>query len=218
MLDRRHFLGGACASLCLPDMASANIRTPPNGRLGFSVFREGREIGVHQLTFERAGDGWTIEVMIDFAIRLGPIPVFRYEHRAIERWSETSFQSVDAQTNNDGKRLTVRAQRLAKAVSVDSSNQGKYDAPAMALPSTHWNRRMLDVPFFNTQTGELLSSAVTPKGDGFVETASGRKINVRRFEIVGNLKLETCYDDQQTWAGLQFNAEDGSQIVYKRQD
>lgn len=218
MLDRRHFLGGACAGLCLPSRASANIRTPESRRLDFSVFREGREIGAHNLTFDRADDGWTIAVMIDLAIKLGPVPLYRYEHRATERWSGANFQSLDAQTNDDGKKLTVRAQRLASAIRVESSNQGKYEAPMTALPSTHWNRRMLDVPFFNTQTGELMSSVVSPKGNGAVETASGRKINVRRFEIAGNLTLETWYDEQQTWAGLQFKARDGSQIIYKRQD
>ena len=218
MLDRRHFLGGTCASLVLPQTASANIRVPEGGRLAFAVLRVGSDIGEHVVAFERAGEGWTIAVAIDLAIKLGPVPVFRYEHRATERWSGAGFQSVEAQTNDDGKRLTVKARRLASAIGVESTGQGNYEAPAAALPSTHWNRRMLDVPFFNTQTGQLMSSAVTPRGGGAVETASGRKINVRRFEIAGPITLETFYDEQQTWAGLQFKARDGSQILYKRKD
>ena len=218
MLDRRLFLGGACASLWLSEAASANPRTPDGGRLAFSVLREGADIGAHVVTFARNGDDLTIRVAIDLVVRLGPVPLYRYEHRATEIWNGTSFRSLEAQTNDDGKRMTVKAQRLANAVSVESSNKGTYEAPANALPSTHWNRRMLDGPFFNTQTGELLSNAVTPRGATTVETVSGRKISVRRFEIVGLIKLETWYDDQQTWAGLQFKGQDGSQIVYKRQD
>ena len=218
MLDRRLFLGGACASLCLPEAASANLRIPEGGRLAFSVLREGSDIGAHVVTFARSGDEVTVQVAIDLVVRLGPVPVYRYEHRATEIWNGAAFRSLDAQTNDDGKRLTVKAQRLANAVTVESSNKGNYDAPANALPSTHWNRRMLDGPFFNTQTGELLSNAVTPRGSTTVETSSGRKINVRRFEIVGPITLESWYDDQQTWAGLQFTGKDGSQIVYTRQD
>ena len=218
MLDRRLFLSGACASLCLPDAASANMRIPEGSRLAFSVLREGGDFGAHVLTFARSGDEVTVQVAIDLVVRLGPVPVYRYEHRATEIWSGAAFRSLDAQTKDDGKRLTVKAQRLANAVTVESSNKGAYEAPANALPSTHWNRRMLDGPFFNTQTGELLSNAVTPRGATTVETSSGRKINVRRFEIVGPITLETWYDDQQTWAGLQFKGKDGSQILYKRQD
>ena len=218
MLDRRLFLSGACASLCLPEAASANMRIPEGGRLAFSVLREGSDIGAHVLTFARSGDEVTVQVAIDLVVRLGPVPVYRYEHRATEIWNGAAFRSLEAQTKDDGKRLTVKAQRLANAVSVESSNKGNYAAPANALPSTHWNRRMLDGPFFNTQTGELLSNAVTPRGSTTVETSAGRKINVRRFEIVGPITLETWYDDQQTWAGLQFKGKDGSQIVYKRQD
>ena len=218
MLDRRRFLGGACATLWLPDSASANPRTPEGGRLAFSVLREGSDIGSHVVTFARTGDELTIRIAIDLVVKLGPVPLYRYEHRATEIWNGSSFASIDAQTNDDGKRMTVKAQRLASAVSVGSSNKGNYEAPANALPSTHWNRRMLDGPFFNTQTGELLSNAVTPRGMTTVETGSGRRINVRRFEIVGPITLESWYDDQQTWAGLQFKGQDGSQIVYKRQD
>ena len=218
MLDRRVFLGGACASLCLPDAARANPRTPESGRLAFSVLREGSDIGSHVVTFARNGDELTVRVAIDLVVRLGPVPVYRYEHRATELWNGAGFRSLEAQTNDDGKRMSVKAQRLANAVSVESSNKGNYEAPANALPSTHWNRRMLDGPFFNTQTGELLSNAVTPRGTATVETSSGRKISVRRFEIVGPITLESWYDDQQTWAGLQFKGKDGSQVVYKRQD
>ena len=210
-------MGGACASLWLAE-AAAGAPVADGARLAFTVYREGSEIGAHSLTFARNGEVSTIQVMIDLVVKLGPVPVFRYEHRATEIWTGASFGSVDALTNDDGKRFTVKAQRVANAVSVESSNKGAYEAPANALPSTHWNRRMLDGPFINTQTGELTNSAVTPRGATSVETASGRKINVRRFEIAGPPVLETWYDDQMTWAGLRFKARDGSQIVYKRQD
>jgi hypothetical protein len=218
IVDRRLFLAGAGASLLGSGAAKASILAPPGNRLAFSVLREGKEIGTHTLTFARNGDVWTIQVAIDLLIKLGPVPLYRYEHRATEIWNGASFASVEAQTNDDGARTTLRAQRGPDAVTVESSQQGKYDAPANALPSTHWNRRMLDGPFFNTQWGDLMSNAVPPRGAATVETASGRKIYVRRFEIVGQLTLESWYDDQQTWAGLQFKGQDGSQIVYKRQD
>jgi hypothetical protein len=217
MLDRRRFLGGACASLWLAEAAATGAPVADGARLAFTVFREGSEIGAHSLTFARNGEVSTIQVTIDLVVKLGPVPLFRYEHRATEVWTGATFSAVDAQTNDDGKRFTVKAQRLANAVSVESSNKGAYEAPANALPSTHWNRRMLDGPFINTQTGELTNSAVTPRGAASVETASGRKITVRRFEIAGPPVLETWYDEQMTWAGLQFKARDGSQIVYKRQ-
>ena len=218
ILDRRRFLGVACASLYAPDPAAANIPAAEGGRLAFSVRREGSEIGAHVVTFAREGDVRTIEVSIDLVVKLGPVPVFRYQHRATEIWNSSTFGSVDARTNDDGKRLIVKAQRLANTVTVESSDNGNYEAPANALPSTHWNRRMLDGPFFNTQTGDLLINAVKPLSAATIESASGRKINVRRFEINGPITLETWYDDQQRWAGLQFKARDGSQIIYKLQD
>ena len=217
-MDRRLFLGGACASLLGSGAAQASILAPPGNRLAFAVLREGKDIGTHVLTFIRTGDVWTIQVAIDLLIKLGPVPLFRYQHRATEIWNGASFASIEAQTNDDGARTTLRAQRGPDAVLVDSSQQGKYEAPANALPSTHWNRRMLDGPFINTQTGQLMKSAVSSRGAGVVETASGRNVSVRRYEIAGPPVLETWYDERLTWAGLQFKARDGSQIIYKRQD
>ena len=217
-MDRRLFLAGAGASLFGSRTAQASILAPPGNRLAFTVLREGKELGTHLLTFARNGEVWTIEVAIDLLVKLGPVPLFRYEHRATEIWNGASFASIEAQTNDDGARTTLRAQRGADSVLVDSSQQGKYEAPANALPSTHWNRRMLDGPFINTQTGQLMKSAVSPRGAGVVETASGRSLSVRRYEIAGPPILETWYDERLTWAGLQFKARDGSQIIYKRQD
>jgi hypothetical protein len=214
--NRRMFLIAATTLAAAP--AFALISAPQGRRLAFNVLREGKKIGTHEVSFSRQGEAWTIDVTIDLAVSLGPVPLYRYRHRAREIWTSGQFTSIDADTNDNGSKLIMRAVRNTSGVAVNSTQSGDYVAPATALPSTHWNRRMLDVPFINTQTGELLRAAVSPLGTGEVEAATGAKIPVRRFEIRGPITLETWYDETSTWAGLRFKGHDGSQILYKRQE
>lgn len=216
MTSRRSLL--VAASTLVAGSALASIPAPQGRKLAFRVFREEKDIGTHEVSFSRQGDSWTVEIAIDLAVSFGPVPLYRYRHRAREVWASGQFASVEADTNDNGTTLRVRAERSGTAVMVSSTQSGDYAAPSMALPSTHWNRRMLDVPFINTQTGELLRSAVSPLGTGQVETASGMRIPVRRFEIRGPILLETWYDEGATWAGLRFKGRDGSQITYRRQE
>ena len=206
------------ASTLAAGSALASIPAPQGRRLSFRVLREGKDIGVHEVSFSRQGENWSVEVAIDLAVTLGPVPLYRYRHRAREVWAAGQFASIEADTNDNGSKLTLRAERSAAGVAVRSTQSGDYTAPANALPSTHWNRRMLDGPFINTQTGELLRGAVSPLGSGEVETATGNRIPVRRFEIRGPITLETFYDETATWAGLRFKGYDGSNILYKRQE
>ncbi len=214
--SRRELL--IAASTLVAGSALANIPAPQGRRLSFRVLREGKDIGAHEVSFTRQGDNWSVEVAIDLAVSLGPVPLYRYRHRAREVWTAGQFTSIEADTNDNGTKLMMRAERAASGVMVRSTQSGDYTAPANALPSTHWNRRMLDGPFINTQTGELLRAAVSPLGSGEVETAKGTRIPVRRFEIRGPITLETWYDEAATWAGLRFKGHDGSQILYKRQE
>ena len=214
--NRRTLL--VAASTLVAGSALASIPAPQGRRLAFDVLREGKKIGTHEVSFARQAETWTIDVTIDLSVSLGPVPFYRYRHRAREIWTSGQFTSIDADTNDNGTKLTMRALRNASGISVNSTQSGDYAAPATALPSTHWNRRMLDVPFINTQTGELLRAAVSPLGTGEVEAATGAKIPVRRFEIRGPITLETWYDESATWAGLRFKGYDGSQILYKRQE
>ncbi len=216
-LTRRHLLCGSAACLTTGS-ALASIPAPPGNRLSFKVIREGKDIGTHRVAFTRNGDVWTIETAIDLAVTFGPVTFYRYRHRAEEIWTAGLFTSISAETNDDGKALKVQANRTGRSVAVTSTQSGTYEAPAQALPATHWNRRMIEVPFINMQTGELTQPVVSALGTGDVETASGRKINVRRFLIEGPPKLETWYDERAAWAGLRFKGKDGSEIAYQRQD
>lgn len=211
MIGRRILLAGMAALPATGALASLPI--PPAGRLGFRVVRNGSGIGQHLLAFEADGPRLTVRISVDLAVGLGPITLYRYTHRAVERWVDGRVVAFEAETNDDGSRSSITMRLQGDALAVDSSRAGRYVAPPGALPATHWNRRMLDGPFINTQTGEVMRPAVARSGAGPLPWAPQRQ--GERFVLSGDVDLETWYDASPAWLGLRFRGSDGSAIHYE---
>jgi len=211
MIGRRLALGAIAA---LPASGAVGaLPIPPARRLGFRVMRNGSNIGQHVLDFEPDGPRLTVRIAVDLAVGIGPITLYRYTHRAVERWEDGRVVSLEAETNDDGSPSTITMRRQDGRLAVESSRAGRYVAPPGTLPATHWNRRMLDGPFINTQTGEVLRPTVRREGAEPLPWAPQRQ--GERFVLSGAVDLETWYDAAPNWIGLRFRASDGSGIHYE---
>ncbi len=211
MTGRRLLLAGLAALPVAPAMA---LPVPASRRLAFRVVRNGSNIGQHVLTFAGEESRLTVQVAVDLAVGIGPITLYRYRHRATERWEDGRVVSFQAETNDDGTVSTIAMRLDGDALAVESSQAGRYRAPPGALPATHWNRRMLDGPFINTQTGEVLRPAVARPGTGPVPWSPQRQAD--RYVLTGPIDLETWYDTTPLWVGLRFRGRDGSSIHYEQ--
>ena len=211
MIARRALLVAAGS---LPQAAHASgLPVPAARRLGFRVVRNGSTIGQHVLNFEADGPRLVVRVEVDLAVGFGPITLYRYRHRATETWQDGRVVAFQAETNDDGSVRTVAMRAQGDALAVDSSQAGRYLAPPGALPATHWNRRMLDAPFINTQTGEVMRPAIRPAGIEPLPWAPERR--AERLVLSGDVELETWYDATPAWIGLRFKGSDGSRIHYE---
>lgn len=212
MLNRRLFLAGLGALAVAP--AHAALPVPASRVLAFDVMRKGKKIGSHVLRFEPAGDDLKVLIEVVLAVGFGPITFFKYRHDAVEQWRGGEWASIEATTVQNGKTMRVAARRTATGVSVDGP-KGKFVAPANTLAATHWNRRMLDGPFLNTQTGEVQRPKIERRGEVMVPARSGQ-IRAEHYAMTGEVALDTYYDQGPTWAGLKFKGGDGSAITYQR--
>jgi len=209
---RRSFLIGLGALAIAP--AHAALPVPAGRVLAFDIMRKGKKIGSHVLRFEPAGDDLKVLIDVVLTVGFGPITLFKYKHDAVEHWRGGEWASVEATTVQNGKTMRVAARRTAGGVSVDGP-KGKFVAPANTLAATHWNRRMLDGPFLNTQTGEVQRPKIERRGEVMV-AARGGPIRADHYAMTGEVALDTYYDAGPTWAGLRFKGGDGSAITYER--
>src|ERR1700756_3553073 len=107
MIGRRDFLIGGATLLATSGSGFAALPVPVGNKLEFRVTRKDATIGTHELTFERSGDGLVVRVAVDLVVKFGPLPLYRYVHRATETWQGSTVVSIEAETNDDGTRFRV---------------------------------------------------------------------------------------------------------------
>jgi len=188
--------------------------TPPSGRLSFRALRNGAPLGTHTLAFSREDDATTVAIAVDYVVKIGPVPIFRYKMRCRETWQGGLLISATADTDHNGKPEWMRAQRSGDSLLVNGSKSGKYRAPAGAILASHWNQAQLEGPMINPQDGELLSFTITPRGHVEAPDAAGRLRAVHHFSLSGREPLDLWYDADGLWVSLRATVADGSIITY----
>jgi hypothetical protein len=214
MTTRRDFLFGCGAA----PLAGARPYMPQCGadRLAFRVLRNGSAVGSHTLDFMPRDDGFDVHIAVDIAVALGPITLFRYRLDGTERWRGGIFVSFDSATNHDGKKETCSCQRQDKRLWVSGSQVTRYQAPAEALPASHWNQAELRVPWINIEDGHLMRPKVEPVGLEHLRRADGADLEAEHYKLSGDAPLDLWYEPDGRWASLTSHAGDGSDIRYER--
>ncbi len=197
VITRRAIIAGAGLLLPLPAFAAV----PAGGRLRFAVFRNGVRVGDHEMGFTRAGDDLTVTTQVAMSVKLGPVPVYRYSHRARELWRGGRFSSLETSTSSNGKVEQVTARRSGDSVAIETL-KGMTTAPARASPLTHWNSDAFAGPLFNPQTGSMLKVTANRSGD--------------RWLIRGETEIDDSYDEAGVWIGLRGRLKDKSVMEYRR--
>ena len=191
-------------------------RRPVGGEIAFEIFRKGSRIGHHRLTFKGSKEDFQVAIDVEMVVKIGFIPVFRYEHNNLERWEQGHFVGLDAKTNNDGDELKTTVSSTDKGFMVESTGKKTYLAPTDALAATHWNIDELNGPMINPQNGDLLRPDVVKLGSDQVELADGGDMPATGYKLKMKDPLSLWYDHDEQWAALDFTAGDGSTVSYRK--
>lgn len=190
---------------------------PPSGKIVFEVLRGGQSFGTHRIDVSEDESGRRVaEIDIRLSAGLGPVTLFRYEHRNREVWDGDTLLSLESRTNDDGTDYFVQAERQEDGYYGIKHQDAAYDAPAPLFPTSYWNPAYLEVDrLLNTQKGHIEDIVITDKGTEMIETAFG-KIAARRYDIAASVPITVWYaEDSGQWAGLAFTAR-GQDITYRR--
>lgn len=191
---------------------------PARNSLAFRIMRHGGQIGTHMVAFRPLSDGGLdVRFAVNVLVKLGPIPLARYVHHGVESWREGRLANLQTRTDRNGTDMQMRAWRTGAGLEVEGTDTTRYVAPPNALPTSYWNRRMLDGPMIGTQKGTLVTPQVTDLGGARIPLANGGMVAVRHYGVHGpGMNVDLYYDSQQIWAGLTFTVDDGSLITYQR--
>jgi hypothetical protein len=215
MIGRRGVLL-AGAGLAVGGAAAAALPVPPGDSIAFRMMRHGGQIGTHTLTFAQDGDALTVRIEVEALVTFASIPIARYQHHSVETWHGTTLVGLTATTNRNGRREWMNAQRGDDGLVVLGSQTKRYIAPDTAIPTSYWNKRMLDGPMIALEDGVLLKPKVADLRTDSVRLASGGMIAATHYNISGAFDCDLWYDDGRAWVGMALTVADGSEVRYER--
>jgi hypothetical protein len=215
MIGRRALLVAGVA-LASGANARAALPVPRGGSLGFRLKRHGAVIGTHTLVFRGSGDALEVDISVDVLVKFGPFPFVRYNHRNRVAWQGDRLAGVSSHTDRNGTKLHMAASWTDTGLMVEGSGTRPYVAPHNAFATTYWHKATVFGPLIGTQDGMLVHPAISQLRPEPIRIASGEEMPAKRYALSGDLNVELWYDSNDTWAGMRFTADDGSEISYER--
>lgn len=193
-------------------VGAADLTPPLTGVLDFDIVRKGDVIGHYHSDFvDRADLALEVRTHATAEVTFGPIRLYKLDHRSVETWRNKTLIGLVADTEEDDEVHHLRAEKVEQglALTVD----GKTSViNGDAVPSSLWNREMLDGnrPIFDIGDGQIFR--VTTRCDyGTGAVAIGGECDVS-----GELVRKLRFDARGVLAELSFPADDGSKVMYRQ--
>jgi len=181
----------------------------------YQVFRDGKEIGRHVLTFTLADKELTISVDSNLAVKVLGVTVYRYRYTAEEVWSGGELVSVISGIKDNRKALQT----------IEALNRGSYwtikkkgverTSSSPEFSTNHWHPGALFAArIYHPLHGRVYSGNAAAFGWERVVSEDGVSRSARKFRYSKGFNADVWYDEHWRWLKLEFAADDGSRIVY----
>ena len=191
MLSRRQFtrvvatgLAGA-VSPALPAVAAALTTAARPSNVRFTIMRGRSKIGVHTVTFRDRPDGLAVHTVIDLAVKLVFITVFRYQHECEDVWASGQLRSLRSRTNEDGKRYTVEATAEPGGIRVVGPGGPLVVGSRLLTSNSLWHPLLVDQQrLIDAQYGGQIGLVVHRRGTESLVLPGTERVVTDRFQIL----------------------------------
>jgi len=185
---------------------------PPTGDVTYAVFRNGDQIGTHEMDFTRVGDRYQVVTRINIAVTVLGVTFFRFVTASDELWIDGKFASFVAKTDYDGKLHDVTVRPSGGGLAV-ADNGVTTVAPGDPLPGTLWNPASLKATqLIDPTDGTLKQVQVIDRGSEQI-TVRGRPMAARHVSFIGGIQREVWYGPDDRIVHIEYRGPDGSLVV-----
>ncbi len=182
----------------------------------FKVFLDEREIGFHEFTVTREADATRVAIDARFDVKILFFNAYRYRHQNAELWNDDCLVSVEAATNDNGRRSTVAGGLEGGAFVVQTADE-KTSLQSCPMSFAYWNPALLESDqLLNPQTGEMLPLEVIPRGEDSVRYQD-RELAALRYDLqVDGQTISLWYGaDDYRWLALETPVRGGRTLRYQ---
>ena len=181
----------------------------------FDVLRDGSKIGEHRLDFERQDDILKVSVETEMQVTFAFVPVFRYEHKRIERWSDGELESLAGMTNDDGQTYEISIVRKEGHYS-RTVNGSEEEIPGPVAVASLWSRDRLSAgKLFSAVSDKVYRVSSNPLGWEIIE-ARGGEIEAEHVKLSGEIDRDLWYGPSGELLKLRYENEDGETFEFVR--
>ncbi len=119
----------------------------------FAISVDGKPSGTSQFTISRQADG-SFSVTTQAVVRITQV-FFKYEFsaRTAEGWKDGRLVTLNANTNDNGKRVEVKASAMGPSLRVQINNQPEHPARAEVWTNSFW--KLADAKYHNKEVTVL---------------------------------------------------------------
>lgn len=183
----------------------------------YDVFLSGKKIGHHTIRFRKYGTAIDVDSETFMQVKVLFLSAFKYEYLAKESWCGDTLLSVDTITNSNGKDISSNAVKSGDGYNINADYNGDISETFIEgslTPSNHWNITNLEkTALFDTIKAYNFAIHVTQ-----TDTETDSPYSGDRYDIEGDYKYSTWYDDNSHWQGMSFYREKKHFIEFRCRD
>ena len=181
----------------------------------FNVYLDGKKVGTHLFEVVDTQEQRQVQSIANFNVKFLFFTAYRYQHTAIEQWSNNCLTEFDAKTKVNGEPIEVSGSSGESGFVVEKSDTREL-LPDCVMTFAYWNPEFLKQErLLNPQDGEFLDVTVEPMGADTLQVR-GEDVIARRYKVTAkDIDLVLWYSDDDQWVGLQSIAKSGHIIRYE---
>jgi hypothetical protein len=221
-------LAGLCWMGVAGDVGAASVNGAATANGGptaarsyeFQVLLDDKPIGTHSFRVREESTS-TRHVSSDasFDVRVLGITLYRYRHRAEERWQDGCLQGIEASTSDNGDRLVVRGAKGTEGFRLDAPANVPVRDPCISTYA-YWDPSVLleQTELLNPQTGKYDAVRVESLGEETVQRR-GSAQPARRYRLRGEeLTIDLWYSPTGEWLQLASTTSSKRRLLYRLRD
>ena len=200
----------ACLLALLPVTGFGNVEQ----EWRFRVYLDDREIGHHHFSLTRDGEEERLATVAKFDVTFLKVPLFKYRHDNVERWTGNCLQQIHSSTDQNGTQYRVQGQATANGFQI-TTNTDEQQLPPCISTFAYWDRAFLKHGrLLNSQTGEYLDVDVAYLGEKSLPVEDDSRLAHQYRLTAKELDIEIWYSNDDHWLALQSTTQGGRQIRY----
>ncbi len=216
----RRSISALLATLCV--LPASAVAPGPAREWRFNVSLDGSPIGYHRFALSERGSALELHSEARFSVKFLFFNAYRYVHDSQESWRGNCLDKIDARTDDNGSRQTVRGAMTAARFVISGSGRDTELAPCVQT-FAYWNPQILGATrLLNPQTGEYVPVRVDYVGAESLRVRGTPQAS-DHYRLTGdasageNLRIDLWYSANREWLALESTTADGRRLHYELQ-